>query len=393
LQLTEAFYPSFPAIKPGTTIAVTGATGFIGGRLVQCLAQQGGEITCLIRGMDAGMRLHRAGARIRQLDMADAEAVRTALEGIEIVFHLAYDWDDAAWNHKALQALIGACSSNSRRLVYVSSFVVYAVPDHGEVSEDSPSTTATGGYAHTKLQLEAQLLKAVREQGVAGTIVQPTIVYGPFSRFWTIDPVDMLRHGTVILPGSGEGICNAVYVDDVVSAMILAAQRSEAVGQRYLISGPAPITWRDFYEGMAQAIGTKGPQYRPAEVIAQASGKVGKLLRLAADPELGIRLIANIGPTRKLVKASLGVLPRGLRSNVASRLYGSIARRRGHVHMPNRGHLNFLQSRSTINSAKAKEELGYAPAISFAEGMVPTAQYLKEIYFASSPYGICHSTA
>ena len=153
-----------PAIAPGTTVAVTGATGFIGSRLVERLAQEGSEITCLIRGPEAGTRLHRAGARMRKLDLADVEAVRAALHGIDVVFHLAYDWGDVDWNYKALRALIEACRSNGcRRLVHVSSFVVYEIPNEGEVSEESPKTTAAGGYAHTKLVLEAELLKAVRE--------------------------------------------------------------------------------------------------------------------------------------------------------------------------------------------------------------------------------------
>lgn len=381
---TESFGAGLPAIAPGTTVAVTGATGFIGGRLVERLAQGGNEITCLIRGPEAGTRLHRAGARIRALDLADVEAVRAALHGIDIVFHLAYDRDDVEWNYKALRALIEACRSNGcRRLVHVSSFVVYETPSEGEVSEESSKTTATGGYAHVKLELEAELLKAVHEKGVPGTIVQPAIVYGPFSRPWTIDPADMLQHGTVVLPGSGEGICNAVYVDDVVSAMILAAVRPEAVGQQYLISGPAPITWGQFYEGMASAVGANGPQYQPAGAITRANSKAGKLLRLVADPEHVIRRVASVGPCRKMVTTLLRVLPNGVRRSAHNRLFDPTTRRRGHVHVPNLGHLSFLQSRATISSAKAREGLGYVPAFSFDKGIVPTARYLKHTYLKS----------
>ncbi len=341
----------------------------------------GSEVTCLIRGPDAGTRLHRAGARVHRLDLADVEAVRAALDGIDVVFHLAYDWGDTDWNYKALRALIEACRSNGcRRLVHVSSFVVYDIPNEGELSEESPKATAGGGYAHTKLALEAELLKAVREKHVPGTIVQPTIVYGPFSRPWTIDPVDMLRHGTVVLPGSGEGACNAVYVDDVVSAMLLAAVRPEAVGQRYLVSGPAPITWKQFYEGMARAVGANGPEYWPAEAIERANTKAGKLRRLAANPEYVVRRIAAIRPCRKLVMTFLRVLPNGVRRSAHDRLLGPTTRQRGYAHVPNLGHLGFLQGRATISSAKAQKELGYVPAFSFEEGMEPTARYLKSSY-------------
>ena len=55
-------------------------------------------------------------------------------------------------------------------------------------------------------------MKAVYEDGLPATILQPTIVYGPFSRPWTDGPADMLRFGTVMLADAGKGICNAVYV-------------------------------------------------------------------------------------------------------------------------------------------------------------------------------------
>lgn len=367
-----------PSIAPGTSVVVTGATGFIGGRLVERLAAQGCDVTCLIRGMDAGTRLHRAGARIRSLNLADAEAVRAVLHGTEIVFHLAYDWADTAWNHQALRALIEACHSEGcRRLVHVSSVVVYDTPAEGELSEDGPKSTATAGYAHTKLELEAEVLKAVREKGVPATIIQPTLVYGPFSKPWTVTPANMLRYGTVVLPDAGEGVCNAVYVDDVVAAMVLAAVRPEAVGRRYLVSGP-PITWKRFYEGIARAIGAKGPQYWPAAKIAAANGKLGMLKRMAADPEEAVRRIA---PVRLLARVGLRFLPGDMRRKTHNRLFGSMAQRRGHMHVPDAGHLTFLQSRARIESTKARRELGYAPAFGFDEGMVPTAKYLNDHHF------------
>ena len=372
---------AIPHVPPGTTVIVTGGTGFIGGRLVERLAKDGAEVTCLIRGNDAGMRLHRAGAYIRKIDMTDAAAVDEALRGVDLVFHLAYDWGNTAWNFKALRSLIKGCHANGcKRLVHVSSFVVYDIPDQGELTEDTSDTPAGEGYAHTKLALETELLVAVRETGLPAAIVQPTIVYGPYSRPWTLDPADMLKFGTVVLPDAGEGICNAVYVDDVVSGMILAAMRPEAVGQRYLLSGPEPITWKEFYEGVARAIGAKGPRYQPVNGILRANAKHRKLLRMASDPRTVMRKVAGIGFVRKAVSKGLRVLPSRARSMARDTLYGPALRQRGRVHMPNPGHLQFLQGRSTIRSAKARQELGYTPVENFESGMKTTAQYLESIY-------------
>lgn len=370
-------------IGPGITVAVTGATGFIGGRLVERLTQTGADVTCLVRGY-AGARLHRAGAHIRRFDLGDM----TALRGIGIVFHLAYDWANTAWNFAALRALIEGClANNCERLVYVSSFVVYDIPDTGDVTEESSPTPATSGYAHTKLALEADVLRAARESGLSETIIQPTIVYGPHSRPWTIDPADMLRHGTVVLPEDGCGLCNAVYVDDVVEAMLLAATRPQAIGQRYLISGPSPVTWSQFYEAVARGIGAPGPQIWPVEKITALHGKFGKLRQLARDPEFLFFGALKIGPVRKLSRMPLRLLPGGLRRSAERRWMVPTTQRRGHVHVPNPGRMKFLQSRATISIAKAREELGYAPSFDLEAGMRPTASFLNEIHFAPDPPG------
>lgn len=251
---------SVTPLQPGTAVAVTGATGFIGGRLVERLIEQGALVTCLVRNPAASARLHEMGAQTHLLNIAEPEPLHLALAGIDLVFHCAYDWENTNWNLSALRALIEACRANSRHhLVHVSSVVVYQKPAEGEVTEKCAEDTSTAGYAHTKRELEHELFMAARDDGLSMTIIQPTIVYGPFSRpwtirpaefsrSWTIRPAEMLRYGTVILPDHGEGICNAVYVDDVVSALIIAARHPRAIGQRFLISGP-PITWRQILRG------------------------------------------------------------------------------------------------------------------------------------------------
>ena len=367
-----------PATVAGLTVAVTGATGFIGGRLVEMLAAEGAEVTCFVRGTNTTTRMHRAGARVTRLDLADAGAVSAALRSTDVVFHLAYDWNNTEWNFQALNSLIDACLANGTRLVFASSFVVYDLPDSGDVSEATAPTPAGDGYSHVKLQLEGTVLRACEERGLAASVLQPTIVYGPFCNPWTKNPAEQLRFGTVVLPGRGEGLCNAVYVDDVVSAMLLAATRPKAVGQRYLVSGPGPITWGMFYEGMAQAIGAKPPQYWPVAKIRERA-QAGRLKKIAANPQAVIRRVANIGPVRKLVKLGLRFAPHGLRQEAQARLFGAGDRRPGHVHVPSLGHLQFLEGRTVIRTDKAERELGFKPAFDFKAGMVPTAKYLKSL--------------
>jgi nucleoside-diphosphate-sugar epimerase/choline dehydrogenase-like flavoprotein len=365
-----------PSLPPETGVAVTGATGFIGRRLVERLVEQGVHVLCLTRDEPTGARLVPAGARTHALDLATPEHVSEALDGMQIIFHCAYDWDNEGWNLRALRALIDGCRTNGcRRLIHLSSFVVYELPREGELTESCPAAKTQSGYAHVKRELERELLSAARGDGIQASILQPTIVYGPRSRPWAENPADMLRYGTVALPDDRAGLCNAVYVDDVVDGMLCAATHPGAVGERFLLSGPEPVTWAEFYTAMAKAVGARGPRYLPAERIAQERGRVRKLLDLAAHPGQLARRVAQTGAGDRLISASLRRLPRRVRERANRSLNVSHARLPGYAHRPNVG---FVQSRFTAGSNKAREVIGYEPRVPFSAGMVPTARYLAD---------------
>jgi len=348
---------------------------------VERLTEGGVAVTGLLRFGAPGARLGRTGARTQRLDLSDPESVRAALKEIEVVFHCAYDWYDEAWNLAAMRALIAACRTNGvRRFVHLSSFVVYQLPSEGEVTEESPESTHDAGYAYTKRQLEREMMNAAREGLFAGTILQPTIVYGPYSRTWTIEPAEMLRYGTVVLPDRGEGRCNVVYVDDVVSAMILAAEHPGAIGERFLISGPGATTWGQFYGEIARAVGADGPSYWPAEQIMSAGSKARKLVRLVGRPELAIRRIAQVPSVRTLAQTGLDALPVRFRRAAKDWFFRPASCWRDYVHVPLPGDLQLFQSRATVDVGKARRILGYAPQYDFAAGMVPTGSFLQKVH-------------
>jgi nucleoside-diphosphate-sugar epimerase len=89
----------------------------------------------------------------------------------------------------------------------------------------------------------------VAGRGLAVVVIQPTVIYGPHGPRWTVSALERLAREPGLLPsGAGHGICNAVYVDDVVSALLLAAAVPGAAGGRFIVSGPAPVSWGDFYD-------------------------------------------------------------------------------------------------------------------------------------------------
>lgn len=379
---SEASGEAYPALTDapdtswsGLSVAVTGASGFLGGRLVERLLAEGARVTSLQRRAPTGA-MH-PGMQAQVLDLADADAVRAATAEADYVFHCAYDWNDEGWNRRALAALIAAGRAHRwKRLVHVSSFVVYDLPPGGTFDETAIDTTERRGYARTKLDLEAMLAAAAQDTGLSATILQPTLIYGPGSQPWTIDPADKLANGTVILPDDGAGICNAVFVDDVVNAMLLAARAPEATGQRMLVSGE-PVTWRQFYETLARTAGVPGPECVPRETIVAQNRALARAMRGVLTPRLLARKLAGVGPVRRVMTGLAAKLPERAARSLQDQLYGPITRLRGHRHLPDAGGLRFLEATARIDSARAHALIGYAPRFDLETGMAATARFLR----------------
>jgi predicted dehydrogenase/nucleoside-diphosphate-sugar epimerase len=371
-----------PALPRGSLAVITGATGFIGGRLAERLLEQGSQVRCLVRNYGAAVRLARLPVDIRRVDLADAATVSAAIEGADFVFHCAYDSRSRPQNLAACNNLAAASLAHDvKRFLLTSTFSVYEPFPVGSLTEDTPDGDRRWVYTRTKLELEHTVLAATRTQGLQGTILQPSIVYGPFSRPWTNAPADMLLYGTVVLPNSGEGLCNALYVDDLIDAMIIAAIKPTAIGERFVISGPETVTWRTFFERFAEALGTAGPQYRPADQIAREnSGLVHDVKMVASDPKRLIRIAARSPSVRNMLQAGLDSLPKPIYDMVSRLYFGSAQHPVGLVHLPDPQLLSLYTSTATAGSEKARRLLGYAPRFDFATGMAITAKYLTWAY-------------
>ena len=237
----------------GKRVLVTGATGFLGGHLVERLARhEGAEVRALVRDLARASRIARFDVEIVHGDVTDAEAVRRAAADCEIVFHLAAGnrgspAEERAVNVGGTEVVAEAASrAGVARLVHVSTIVISARTPPGDLDEDSPPVDPDA-YSAGKLDAERRLLARFRDGGLQIVVVRPSCIYGPYDQGYTIGPLQELRAGPVVLVDGGAGLCNLVYVDDVASALLLAATAEGAAGEAFLVSGEAPVTWREFF--------------------------------------------------------------------------------------------------------------------------------------------------
>ena len=356
----------------GMEVLITGATGFIGGRLAEVLILgRDVRVRALVRDFSHASRLARFPVRMIPGDLLDEESVDRAVAGCEVVFHCAHDFRSSEANLAGTRLLAQACLRHGvRRLVYTSSISVYEPLPPGDLDESKEASPSGWTYKDDKIAAERLLLKFHRESGLPVTIILPTIVYGPFGRAWTDGPVTHLRKARVVLPRDSAGRCNALYVDDCVDALILAAEEPRAVGERLLVSGPDTVSWHDFYKTYERMLGTRSLVFMDSEEIQRLnrpSGATPNTSLVRRDP----RRVLDWAPARRLYKT------------VWKRFAGEGLRNRTRkvlptpLRLPNDQQLALFRADTIVRIDRARAVLGFEPRFPFDRGMALTEEYVR----------------
>jgi nucleoside-diphosphate-sugar epimerase len=246
---------------------VTGASGFLGGRVVQLLVERGEEVAILSRANSDLRHLASLPLRVVRGDLSDPAALRDAVAGTAVVYHCAAcstDWaprrtyEEA--NIQGTQNLLAAASESSslRRFLHVSTTDIYGYP-LTPCGEDQPAVDAGLPYNQTKILGEAAVWRAYRERGLPVTVVRPATIYGPRGKDFTQEIATLLRQRTMAYIDHGAVPGGFTYVDTVAEAMMAAAIHPNTVAQAYNISGGTGASWKEYVTLFAQQLGAPAP--------------------------------------------------------------------------------------------------------------------------------------
>ncbi len=302
------------------TVLITGASGFIGGRLRDALLEAGANVVALRR---AGSPEPRRG-RSAVVEYADRDGLRRLVEKERpaLVFHVAgatkgvtyadFQRANVMPTRNLIEALRDAFPE-VRRFVHVSSLASYG-PSRRDapLREDAPRRPIEF-YGESKLEAE-QTVEAVGS-ALPWTILRPAGVYGPgdadyFELFKTV------TRGLNVFFGNRDRWFSAVYVDDLVRVALDAAERDATRGKGYFVCDGAPLTWGDFQEHIVRASGRRVRTLDLPELLVDVAAFGGELLtRLDGKPRLFNRQKALMGAQEAwtcqsdALRADAGYLP------------------------------------------------------------------------------------
>ncbi len=320
-------------------VFLTGATGFIGGEVARQLRGRGDEVACLVRSPEKAGKLRELGCDLVEGSLSDERALRDGMAGCDGVVHAAamYEIGIPAKQHPAMyeanvrgseRVLRAALEAEVGKLVYVSTVGAFG-NTHGEVVDESyehPGREFTSYYEETKLEGHRIAKRMMADEGLPGVIVQPGGVYGPGDTSQVADLLDEFFAGRLfLLPFPDLGIC-LTHVEDIAGGILLALDKG-AVGETYVISGPA-TTIREAIDTVAAASGRKAPKRAMPTVVLKALSPIGPLVgRLAGQPPNLRELISSADgvtfwASYEKAGRELGYAPRGLEEGIRQTLEG-----------------------------------------------------------------------
>lgn len=268
---------------------VTGANGFTGSHLVYALQQRGAQVVGLVRKSSNLSRLANSQLQLVYGDITDRNALQTAMQGVDTVFHTAAYVELGLVNADKMQrvnvegtraVMEVAQASGVTKIIYCSTIGIFG-DTKGEVVDETfqrRQTDFSSAYDRTKYQAQ-QIVDEFASQGLPVVSVLPSGIFGADDPHF--GPVlQQFLKGRLKLWAGGDRITGIVHVDDLVAAMLLAAEKGTP-GEHYIISA-GELSTREMFEFLSQQTKIPVPGEAPKSVVKLAGNlldPIGRLLQ------------------------------------------------------------------------------------------------------------------
>lgn len=279
---------------------VTGASGFVGGRLRDALLADGWDVVALVRPGSPPARKGRSAP----VDYADIDSLAQVIgqEKPELIFHVAgatkgvTERDFDAGNRMPTEHLVLATQRvhpRLRRFVHVSSLAVFGPSTRDEPRTEHHERRPVEHYGRSKLAAE-RVLEGIGT-ALPWTMIRPPTVYGPGD----VDNFELFRlatRGLNVFYGNRERMMSFVYVDDLVRGMRAAADSDATLGKGYFLCDGTPVTWDAYQRHIVAASGRRARDIDLPEFLVDLTAVFGELAtRIDKKPRLFNRQKAILG--------------------------------------------------------------------------------------------------
>ena len=247
---------------------ITGINGFIGSHIAAYLQQCGHQVRGLVRRTSDLRLLQSCQPDLTFGDITDAQSLATALQGVDVLIHvagLASDWDHPekfrAINVTGTQNVAEmAAGQKVKRLVYISSAAIHGFRNQRFMHEDDPLPETIFPYVNTKRRAEQWLFEFSKNTTMEITALRPGNVFGPHDHTFIEKYLTALLQGKLAYIDRGRHWTCPTYIENLLQAVELACFHEQAPGEAFIITDGLDIDWHTFTEAFARALGIPAPR-------------------------------------------------------------------------------------------------------------------------------------
>lgn len=246
-------------------VAVTGATGLVGGHLVQFLADSNYEVIAIGRSREKLSHFNSPNIEVRIADIEDQEAVSKAISGADVVVHSAATVDPYGSRESIFATNVGgtkkileaAKAQHVKHFLYVSSLsVITGQGDLYNVDESEPLKPCGESYADSKVEAERTVMAENEnpQSPIKVTSLRPGFIYGPGERAWMPRLINSIATGKAMLIDGGKKETNVIYVENLSRAIKAAILNEKAYGQVYNLTDGQKISKKELFDAIADGL-------------------------------------------------------------------------------------------------------------------------------------------
>lgn len=246
------------------TVAVTGATGLVGGDLASHLAEQGFKVIAIGRDRDRLSHFESQSIEVRVADMTDSAAVSNAISGADVVVHAAACVDPFGSRQSIFATNVGGTRSileaakkqGVKHFLYVSSLsVITGQGDQYNTDESEPLKPCGEAYADSKVEAERLVMSEKDSAGsMKVTALRPGFIYGPGERAWMPRLINSIATGKAMLIDHGKKETNVIFVGNLSKAIAAAVLNEKAYGQVYNLTDGEKVSKKELFDAIADGL-------------------------------------------------------------------------------------------------------------------------------------------